>query len=130
MSEKLKAPALPVQFALSFAVGLAAAGGGLAGAASLMVKHGLSQAAARPLAMAAACVGSLLAGWLFARWQGRRGLVCGAGQGSCFALVLLLAQGVAGTSPGAEHFLILGAALLAGALGGLIQALAPKKKFG
>jgi len=128
MSEKFKGPALPVRFILSFALGAATAGGCLAGFAAMMVRQGLSQEAARPLATAAVCIGSLLAGWLFALWQGSRCLVCGAGQGSLFAAALLLAQSAAGAALDMERLLGLGLVALAGALGGLIQAFAPKRK--
>lgn len=78
--------------AAAFALGAVATGMWMAGAASLMVRRGLSQGAAWPLATAAVCAGALLSGWLFAFLQKKRGIVCGAVQGGLFAGVLLLAS--------------------------------------
>ena len=49
---------------LAFGIGGAFAGACMAGLAYLMARHGLSQAAAWPMASAAVCAGSLFSGWL------------------------------------------------------------------
>ena len=56
----------------------------LTGFGWLMVKQGLTQEAAAPLATAAVCLGSFLSGLLMAILQKGKGLVWGAAEGALF----------------------------------------------
>ena len=73
MSDTKKFPAIGLL--VVFGVGSAAAAVSLAGFGWLMVKQGLTQEAAAPLATAAICLGSFLSGLLMAILQKGKGLV-------------------------------------------------------
>ena len=79
MSDTKKFPAIGLL--VVFGVGNAAAAVSLAGFGWLMVKQGLTQEAAAPLATAAICLGSFLSGLLMAILQKGKGLVWGAAEG-------------------------------------------------
>ena len=83
MSDTKKFPAIGLL--VVFGVGNAAAAVSLAGLGWLMVKQGLTQEAAAPLATAAICLGSFLSGLLMAILQKGKGLVWGAAEGVLFA---------------------------------------------
>ncbi len=76
----------------AFVFGLGVSGALLAAAAGWMERQGLSREAAWPLTTAAICIGSFLGGWLSARVQKSRGLLCGAVQGSLMTALLLALQ--------------------------------------
>ena len=87
MSDTKKFPAIGLL--VVFGVGSAAAAVSLAGFGWLMVKQGLTQEAAAPLATAAVCLGSFLSGLLMAILKKGKGLVWGAAEGALFAGLLL-----------------------------------------
>ena len=89
MSDTKKFPAIGLLAV--FGVGSAAAAVSLAGFSWLMVKQGLTQEAAAPLATAAVCLGSFLSGLLMTILQKGKGLVWGAAEGALFAGLLFLA---------------------------------------
>lgn len=68
---------------LAFGIGGAFAGACMAGLAYLMAQHGLSQAAAWPMASAAVCAGSLLSGWLAAFFSAAAGWSVEPSRGQC-----------------------------------------------
>ena len=86
MSDTKKFPAIGLL--VVFGVGSAAAAVSLAGFGWLMVKQGLTQEAAAPLATAAVCLGSFLSGLLMAILQKGKGLVWGAAEGVLFTGLL------------------------------------------
>lgn len=88
MSDTKKFPAIGLL--VVFGVGSAAAAVSLAGFGWLMVKQGLTQEAAAPLATAAICLGSFLSGLLMAILQKGKGLVWGAAEGVLFAGLLFI----------------------------------------
>ncbi len=88
MSDTKKFPAIGLLVVLG--VGSAAAAVSLAGFGWLMVKQGLTQESAAPLATAAVCLGSFLSGLLMAILQKGKGLVWGAAEGALFAGLLFI----------------------------------------
>ena len=78
MSDTKKFPAIGLL--VVFGVGSATAAVSLTGFGWLMVKQGLTQEAAAPLATAAVCLGSFLSGLLMAILQKGKGLVWGAAE--------------------------------------------------
>lgn len=128
MAEQTAAHAGFGHFLIAGGVGTAAAVGFVAGFAALMARHGLPASLAGPLATASVCMGSALSGWLYAMFQRRRSLACGAGQGTMLAFLLLVAQGTQGTVPLGGEWVRLGMVVLAGALGGALHALLAGKR--
>ena len=110
------------------AIGGAFAGACMAGLAYLMARHGLSQAAAWPMASAAVCAGSLLSGWLAAFFQRSRGLVCGAIQGAMFVLLLTGFGLYAGFAPAEMQFVRFALVFLFGCLGGIFGMLRTERR--
>ena len=100
----------------------------MAGLAYLMVRHGLSQAAAWPMASAAVCSGSLLSGWLAAFFQRSRGLVCGAIQGVMFVLLLTGFGLYAGFAPAEMQLVRFALVFLFGCLGGIFGMLRTERR--
>ena len=121
---------------LAFGIGGAFAGACMAGLAYLMARHGLSQAAAWPMASAAAwpmasaavCAGSLLSGWLAAFFQRSRGLVCGAIQGAMFVLLLTGFGLYAGFAPAEMQLVRFALVFLFGCLGGIFGMLRTERR--
>ena len=116
MSDTKKFPAIGLL--VVFGVGSAAAAVSLAGFGWLMVKQGLTQEAAAPLATAAICLGSFLSGLLMAILQKGKGLVWGAAEGVLFAGLLF----ILGTLYQS------GLVLLMGVLGGVLGMLRAERK--
>ena len=88
MSDTKKFPAIGLL--VVFGGGSAASAVSLAGFGWLMVKQGLTQEAAAPLATAAICLGSFLSGLLMAILQNGKGLVWGAAEGVLFTGLLFI----------------------------------------
>ena len=112
MSDTKKFPAIGLL--VVFGVGSAAAAVSLTGFGWLMVKQGLTQEAAAPLATAAVCLGSFLSGLLMAILQKGKGLVWGAA----------LYQSEWETM----QFVRAGLVLLMGVLGGILGMLRAERK--
>ena len=92
----------------------------LAGMAQWMVYQGWSASMSAPLASIAVCIGSLCSGMCAAVLKKERGLLNGAVQGALFAVALLLAATLDGNAVESEHLIRCTAALLCGAVGGLL----------
>ena len=125
MSDTKKFPA--VSLLAVFGLGTAAAAASLAGFGWLMVKQGLTQAAA-PLATAAVCLGSFLSGLLMALFQKGKGLVWGAAEGTLFAGLLFLLGTLYQSEWGTMQFVRAGLVLLMGILGGVIGMLRAERR--
>ena len=93
-----------------------------------MARHGLSQAAAWPMASAAVCAGSLFSGWLAAFFQRSRGLVCGAIQGAMFVLLLTGFGLYAGFAPAEMQLVRFALVFLFGCLGGIFGMLHTERR--
>lgn len=125
MSDTKKFPA--VGLLAVFGLGIAAAAASLAGFGWLMVKQGLTQEAAAPLATAAVCLGSFLSGLLMALFQKGKGLVWGAAEGALFAGLLFLLGTLYQSEWEAMQFVRVGLALLTGVLGGVLGMLGAER---
>lgn len=113
---------------LAFGIGGAFSGVCMAGLAWLMVKQGLSQDAAWPMASVAVCAGSLLSGWISAFFQRSRGLLCGAVQGVLFVLLLVLFGVCAGIPPTEMQWVRFALVVLFGCLGGIFGLLRTERR--
>lgn len=109
-------------------VGSAAAAVSLAGFGWLMVKQGLTQEAAAPLATAAVCLGSFLSGLLMAILQKGKGLVWGAAEGALFAGLLFILGTLYQSEWETMQFVRAGLVLLMGVLGGILGMLRAERK--
>ena len=100
----------------------------LAGFGCLMVKQGLTQEAAAPLATAAICLGSFLSGLLMAILQKGKGLVWGAAEGALFAGLLFILGTLYQSEWETMQFVRAGLVLLMGVLGGILGMLRAERK--
>ena len=100
----------------------------LAGFGWLMVKQGLTQEAAAPLATAAVCLGSFLSGLLMAILQKGKGLVWGAAEGALFAGLLFILGTLYQSEWETMRFVRAGLVLLMGVLGGILGMLRAERK--
>ncbi len=125
MSDTKKFPAIGLLVVLG--VGSAAAAVSLAGFGWLMVKQGLTQEAAAPLATAAVCLGSFL-GLLMAILQKGKGLVWGAAEGALFAGLLFILGTLYQSEWETMQFVRAGLVLLMGVLGGILGMLRAERK--
>jgi len=121
MSDTKKFPAIGLL--VVFGVGSAAAAVSLAGFGWLMVKQGLTQEAAAPLATAAVCLGSFLSGLLMAILQKGKGLVWGATEGALFIGLLFILGTLYQSEWETMQFVRAGLVLLMGVLGGVLGML-------
>lgn len=121
MSDTKKFPAIGLLVVLG--VGSAAAAVSLTGFGWLMVKQGLTQEAAAPLATAAVCLGSFLSGLLMAILQKGKGLVWGAAEGALFAGLLFILGTLYQSEWETMQFVRAGLVLLMGVLGGVLGML-------
>ena len=126
MSDTKKFPA--VSLLAVFGLGIAAAAGCLAGFGWLMVKQGLTQEAAAPLATAAVCLGSFLSGLLMALFQKGKGLVWGAVEGALFTGMLFLLGTLYQSEWETMQFVRAGLVLLTGVLGGVLGMLRAERR--
>lgn len=130
MSDTKKFPAIGLL--VVFGVGSAAAAVSLAGFGWLMVKQGLTQEAAAPLATAAVCLGSFLSsflsGLLMAILQKGKGLVWGAAEGALFAGLLFILGTLYQSEWETMQFVRAGLVLLMGVLGGILGMLRAERK--
>ena len=138
MSDTKKFPAIGLL--VVFGVGSAAAAVSLAGFGWLnpmskdigfgwlMVKQGLTQEAAAPLATAAVCLGSFLSGLLMAILQKGKGLVWGAAEGVLFAGLLFILGTLYQSEWETIQFVRAGLVLLMGVLGGILGMLRTERK--
>ena len=123
MSDTKKFPAIGLL--VVFGVGNAAAAVSLAGFGWLMVKQGLTQEAAAPLATATICLGSVL---LMAILQKGKGLVWGAAEGVLFAGLLFILGTLYQSEWETMQFVRAGLVLLMGVLGGILGMLRAERK--
>jgi putative membrane protein (TIGR04086 family) len=126
MSDTKKFPAIGLL--VVFGVGSAAAAVSLAGFGWLMVKQGLTQEAAAPLATAAICLGSFLSGLLMAILQKGKGLVWGAAEGALFTGLLFILGTLYQSEWETMQFVRAGLVLLMGVLGGILGMLRAERK--
>ena len=126
MSDTKKFPAIGLLVVLG--VGSAAPAVSLAGFGWLMVKQGLTQEAAAPLATAAVCLGSFLSGLLMAILQKGKGLVWGAAEGALFAGLLFILGTLYQSEWETMQFVRAGLVLLMGVLGGVLGMLRAERK--
>ena len=131
MSDTKKFPAIGLL--VVFGVGSVAAAVSLAGFGWLMVKQGLTQESAAPLATAAVCLGSFLSGLLMAILQKGKGLVWGAAEGVLFAGLLFILGTVYKrqlyqSEWETMQFVRAGLVLLMGVLGGVLGMLRTERK--
>ena len=120
MSDTKKFPAIGLLVVLG--VGSAAAAVSLAGFGWLMVKQGLTQEAAAPLATAA------VSGVLMAILQKGKGLVWGAAEGALFAGLLFILGTLYQSEWETMQFVRAGLVLLIGVLGGILGMLRAERK--
>ena len=123
MSDTKKFPAIGLL--VVFGVGSAAAAVSLTGFGWLMVKQGLTQEAAAPLATAAVCLGS---GLLMAILQKGKGLIWGAAEGALFAGLLFILGTLYQSEWETMQFVRAGLVLLLGVLGGILGMLRAERK--
>ena len=126
MSDTKKFPAIGLL--VVFGVGSVAAAVSLAGFGWLMVKQGLTQESAAPLATAAICLGSFLSGLLMAILQKGKGLVWGAAEGVLFAGLLFILGTLYQSEWETMQFVRAGLVLLMGVLGGVLGMLRTERK--
>ena len=120
MSDTKKFPAIGLL--VVFGVGSAAAAVSLTGFGWLMVKQGLTQESAAPLA------GSFLSGLLMAILQKGKGLVWGAAEGALFAGLLFILGTLYQSEWETMQFVRAGLVLLMGVLGGILGMLRAERK--
>lgn len=126
MSDTKKFPA--VSMLAVFGLGSSAAVASLAGFGWLMVKQGMTQEAAAPLATAAVCLGSFLSGLLMSFLQKGKGLVWGAAEGTLFAGLLFLLGTLYQSEWGTMQFVRVGLVVLMGVLGGILGMLRTERR--
>ena len=126
MSDTKKFPA--GSLLLASGLGSAAAVVCLAVAAWLMVKQGISQDAAGPLATASVSFGSFCGGLMLSLFQKRRGLFCGAVEGIVFTGMLFLLGILYQSEWGGAQLLRAGIVLLTGMLGGILGMLLSQRR--
>lgn len=112
-----------VRVLLSFGLGAAAAAGCLAGFGWMMVRQGMTQEAAGPLATAAVCTGSSLSSFLLSALQKEKGLVWGITEGILFVGVLILLGTLYQSEWQTPQFIRVGFVLTSGILGGILGML-------
>lgn len=112
-----------VRVLLSFGAGIATAAGCLGGFGWLMVRQGMTQEAASPLATAAVCLGSFLGGFLLSAFQKEKGLVCGVTEGVLFVGALVLLGTLYQSEWQTPQLIRAGFVLAAGTLGGILGML-------
>ena len=126
MSDTKKVPA--VSMLIVFGLGGAAAAGYLAVSGWLMVKQGMTQEAAGPLATTAVCLGSFLSGLLMAAFQKEKGLLWGVAEGALFAGMLFLLGTLYQSEWETAQFIRAGLVLLTGIVGGVLGMLCAERR--
>lgn len=109
-----------MQMVLSFGLGAVATAGCIAGCGWLMVRQGMTQEAAGPLATSAVCLGSFLGGLFLASFQREKGLIWGIAEGLLFVGVLILLGTLYQSEWQTFQFIRAGLVLMAGMLGGTL----------
>jgi len=117
-----------VSMLVIFGLGSTAAAGCLAGFGWLMVKQGMTQEAAGPLATAAVCLGSFLSGLLMAAFQKEKGLLWGVAEGALFAGMLFLLGTLYQSEWETAQFVRTGLVFLMGIVGGVLGMLRAERR--
>jgi len=108
---------------ISAGVGLGVLGLLLAAAAVIALRLDLAPAYMRYLALTAAGLAALVAGYVHVRSRRAQGLLFGAlAAAVMYPIVLLVSVAMARSGPGVAAFILLPVMLLAGGLGGIVAA--------